>query len=141
MVRRKDGFHLRALLRCDGFRPAQEGADAGGKLVHAERLGQVVVGAEIERFHLLPLAADSRQDEYRQRLRPLADTAAHFQAVHLARQHQIEDDQIGHMAGRFPQGFLAGGRERDGVPLCAQAGAQGAKNLRLVIHHENAADL
>ena len=44
---------------------AQRGADAGDELLHAERLGHVVVGAEVERLDDAGLVGAARQDDDR----------------------------------------------------------------------------
>ena len=58
----------------DGLDAPQRGAQPRQQLVDAERLGDVVVGAGIERGDLLVLVADGREDEDRD-VRPAAQLA------------------------------------------------------------------
>ena len=75
--------------------------DARRQLARAERLGDVVVGAELEPRDPLGLLAARRQhdDRDRRRRRIGAQRLADEQPVH-ARQHQIEDDRSGPASGR-----------------------------------------
>ncbi len=74
---------------------AERDADAGQQFAHAERLGQVVVGAGVERGDLVFLLPASREHDHRRR-QPFAQGSQHVQAV-LVRQAQIEDDEIGRL--------------------------------------------
>src|SRR5512135_697571 len=44
---------------------AQYGADVGDQNVRLERLGQIIVGSQLEPQHLVELAAAGRQENYR----------------------------------------------------------------------------
>ena len=73
--------------------PAQHGADAGDQLARGERLGDVVVGADLEPDHLVDLAVlGGQHDDRHLRLGPhrAADLGAG-----QAGQHQVEQDQVG----------------------------------------------
>src|SRR5580692_10257144 len=71
---------------------AQLRADAGLKLLNAERLGDVVIGACVERFHFYEvLVADRKNDD--RNLRNGANLAAQFNAVHLWH-GDIGDDEV-----------------------------------------------
>ena len=59
---------------------AERGAQAGQQLVHAERLGHVVVGPGVERRHLVALAVAHREHDDRHRA-PAAQPADHVDAV------------------------------------------------------------
>src|SRR5205823_12239324 len=72
---------------------AQGYADARKQLIDPERLGHVIVGAEIERVHLVGLAAARGEDDDR-RPRPLANAADHLETV-TVRKVEIEHDEVG----------------------------------------------
>src|SRR5205823_2567367 len=79
----------------DGVRAADQGAEAGEQFLQLERLGQVVVGAEVEALDLVLDAAAGGEDEDvgRQGLRAAAPLLQQRQAV-LFGQHQVEDDDV-----------------------------------------------
>ncbi len=71
---------------------SQDGLDPGDELAGAERLGQIVVGAELEPEKLVELVVACRQHHDRQgRIAP--DFAGHVEPVEL-RQPEIEDDEV-----------------------------------------------
>ena len=74
----------------------QRGAQPGEQLVHAERLGHVVVGAGVERGDLVGLAVAHGQHDDRHRA-PAAQAADHVDAVD-AGQAEVEDDDVGVVA-------------------------------------------
>jgi hypothetical protein len=80
------------------IRPAQMGVDARDQLLRAERLDDVVVGAEFEAADAIRFfaARGEHDDRRRRRARILADGLAHEQTVH-AGQHEVEQDQIGRL--------------------------------------------
>ena len=73
-------------------RAAQGGFDAAAELAHRERLGDVVVGADLEPGDLVGLAALRGQHDDRH-LAARAQLAADLDAVELG-QHQVEDDEV-----------------------------------------------
>ena len=85
-------------------RAAEDGADAGDELARAERLGQVVVGAELEAEQLVELVVAGREHDDRDG-RVAAQLAGDVEAVE-AGQAEVEDDEVG--------ASLADGRERAG---------------------------
>ena len=72
---------------------AQHRAHARQQLGDRKRLGDVVVGAQLEAEHLVGLGRARRQHHDRRRDRPRAQLAAHVEAV-LLRQHHVEDHQV-----------------------------------------------
>ena len=83
-------------------RPAQQRLDARLQLAHAERLGEVVVAADLQSDDLVELGVAGRQEQHRNaRLR--AQAAADLVAVD-AGQHDVEHHQI--------EGLGLGKRER-----------------------------
>ena len=79
-----DGDHGRRCLgRCPTRPgPAQRGGDPGQQLLDAERLGHVVVGADVEGGHLVALASPGRDDDDPDR-GALPDQAAQVEPVDL----------------------------------------------------------
>ena len=74
--------------------PAGGGADAGGQLLHRERLHEVVVGADLERVHAVVLGAAGRDDDDRRADSLAARLLDHLPAVE-AGQHQVEHADVG----------------------------------------------
>jgi hypothetical protein len=89
------GLHQRRRRRRQRRGPAaaKRGVDAGEELLDAEGLGHVVVGAEVERPHLVGLRASGRQHDDPHG-RALAQLTAQLEAVD-ARQHEVEQHGIG----------------------------------------------
>jgi hypothetical protein len=128
------GAHHRLLGGGDG--PAQRGAYPGQQLVHAERLGDVVVGAGVEGVHLGLLGVPGRQHDDRGR-RPAAQALDHGHAVHVG-QPEIEDHQVGRgTTGRGQPRRTVGG---DGhlVPSGGEGDAQGPQQLPVVVDDQDA---
>ena len=110
---------------------AQRHAHARQQLAGAEGLGQVVVGAGVERGDLVALLAARRQHDDRH-VRPLAQAPDHLQAVDVG-QAEIEDDDVGLARGHLDQAVGAGRRLEEPVALARQGRAQEAPDLRLVL--------
>jgi hypothetical protein len=90
--------------------PADGGAQAGEQLVHAERLGHVVVGAGVERGHLLGLLAPGGQHDDRDG-GPAADAVNDVGSVHVG-QAEVQDDDVRALTGHRGQ---AGGTVHRGA--------------------------
>ena len=71
----------------------QRGAHARQQLRDRKRLGNVVVGAEVETHHLVHLGGARAQQQHRRAVALLAQRVEHFVAVQLG-QHDVEDHQI-----------------------------------------------
>ncbi len=73
--------------------------DPGHQLAGGEGLGHVVVGAELETQDPVDLVVAGAQDEHRDGLRgpgsPAAQPAADVEAVEVAGQADVDDDQFG----------------------------------------------
>ncbi len=105
MVRSPASQHA-ALHRVVGRDAAQRDADPGQQLFGTERLGDVVVGAEVERLHLVGLVAARREHDDRH-LRGPPDAPADLGAFEIG-QAEVEHDEIGRMIGGQPQRLGAG---------------------------------
>ena len=73
-------------------RAAQDGADAGGELVGVERLGDVVVGAEVEALGLVGGRALGGQQDHGDGA-ALAELAHDLDAVEVGH-HDVEQDDV-----------------------------------------------
>ncbi len=116
---------------------AKHRADARDELDHRERLGEVIVGADLETDHGVELGVARGQHDHRDVALP-ADRAAHRQAIH-ARQHEIEDHQVGFGRAEDLETFFAVLRCRDLVPFASQGVADGVTEVGLVIDEKDAA--
>ena len=114
-----------------------QGVHASDQLAHAERLAQVVVGADTEPDEHVRLVGLGRQHQHRYRAGRL-DTAAHFESVEPG-QHQIEHHHVGIDPGARVDGRRAIGGSDDLVPLAAQPSGDGLGNRGLVVDDENCA--
>ena len=93
----------------DAGHAAQVGLDARQQLRHLERLGDVVVGAELEADDLVDHLAARGEHDHRRLDAALAQLAADVEAAH-ARQHQVEQQQVERIARRAFEPALAVGR-------------------------------
>ena len=103
--------------RGTGWAPATDGADPRRQLAPAERLGDVVVGAELEPEDAVELVATGGEHDDRDGP-ALAQLAADVTAVDV-RQAEVEQDEV--VASRR-QGVGAGGDVDDLMPVGLQAG-------------------
>ena len=125
----------------------QDGPDARDELAAAERLGQVIVGAHLQTDHAIDLVAFGGQHDDRD-VRLGAQRAAQRQAV-LARQHQVEQDEIDAAVGQHlvhgaavcrgadPEAFL-GQRARDQIADLAMVVDD--QDVRRALHDGNIDD-
>ena len=125
--------------RRSALRAAEQRPHARDQLVRAERLGHVVVGAELEADDAVGFLGARRQHDDRDRRGRVvgAHDAADFEAVHL-RQHQVQDHQVRRM---LPDGGerLAPRRQHVGVKsgLAEVVGDQ-IGDVAVVFHDEHA---
>ena len=91
---------------------ADGGADARQQLGGAKGLDQIVVGAVIQRLHLVVLVVAGGYHHHRQ-VRPLAHGLEHLHAVHVG-EPQIQHDHIGAVGGDHGQSLLAAA-DNDGI--------------------------
>ena len=115
----------------------QQRLDSRQQLEDAERLGDVVVRAEPEAAHLVRLLAPRREDQHRHRQPVVAQLPQHAVAVH-ARQHQVEDDEIGTRGARAGEAGRAVGGHVHVVALDLQVVAQTERQVVVVLDDEDA---
>jgi hypothetical protein len=107
----------------DAMHAAEHGLDAREELHEAERLGHVVVGAELQADDLVDLLPARGQHDHRSPAPVPAQLLADIEAAFL-RQHDVEHDQVVISARREPQTFVAVAGHLDGVFLELEAVAQ-----------------
>ena len=115
---------------------AQERLDPAHQLAQAERLGQVVVGAELEPDDLVDLVVAGGQDEDRHLGAGRPEAAEDLEAVHPG-QADVEDDEVGRLARRDLEAFLAGTRDGDLVALLLEGVLDPASDGVLVFDDED----
>ncbi len=124
-----------AAVLADGLGAAHRRAQPGQQLVHAERLGDVVVGPGVQGLDLLVggVPGGEHQDRHPG---PAAQASDHLDAVHVG-EPQVQDDDVGVARG----GQLErGGPVGRGVHLVLarlQVDHEGAYDLRLVVDHKH----
>ena len=109
------------------------------ELLEAERLRQIVVGAEAEALDAILLAAERGQKDHRheRQLGARAQRAHQRPAVELGH-HHVGDDEIGpELIGAHQPLFAVAGRG-DGVAALLQQRRDHAEDPRVVVHDEDA---
>ena len=99
-------------------RAAQDGPDAGGQLVGMERLGDVVIGAEVETLGLVGRGSLGGQQDDGDRP-PLAELAHDLDAVEVGHD-DVEQDDVGSDLLGLEEGFLATVGGDDAEPFLRQ---------------------
>ena len=120
----------------DGLvRPSEEGADPGAQLAQAERLGHVVVGAELEPDDLVELGILGRQhDDRHARLGP--DDAADLDPRQLG-EHQVEQDEVRALGTELDQRLAAVGGRHDPESVGLERVDERLAKGRLVVDDED----
>ena len=105
-------------------------------LVHLERLGDVVVRAELHRLHRR-LGGRERGDDHHDGLgRVLLRRPEHREAVHLPHP-EVGDDQVEHLTREGLDRLRAALADRDVVALLLQHDREEVAHAALVVHHED----
>jgi len=105
------------------------------QLAHAERLAHVIVGAGVERGHLVGFLSSRREHEDGH-LRPLAQPPDHLEPIHVG-QAQIQDDQVRLTRLGGLQALLRGDRLDEAITVTPERGPEKASNLRLVLDEDD----
>src|ERR1700676_68781 len=129
------GLHPGCLVA--GGDPPERRPEAGQQLVHAERLGDVVVGPGVEGLHLAHALMAGGKDDDGDRA-PAPDAPDHIDAVD-AREAQVQQDQVGMPVGGHVEALLAGAGHDHLVAPGGQADGQGLQQLGIVIADEDPA--
>ncbi len=109
----------------------QHGLHASGQLARAERLGHVVVGAELEAGDAVGLVVARGQHDHRQ-ARAGADAAADLEAVD-AGQADVEHDQGDLVARQLGKPLFAGAHRDDAMPVALECDADEIGDVPLVL--------
>jgi hypothetical protein len=117
---------------------AEQGADAGAELTGTERLGHVIVGAEIEAHDFFGLLSFRGQHEDRGADLVAPQVAADLEAV-LARQHDVEQDEVPAGLTSAAAGGVAVGCDFDVVSFVAQVQFEPERDVGLVFDNQNSA--
>jgi hypothetical protein len=118
--------------------PPQQGLDAMDQRLELERLGDVIVGSHVEADDLVDLfaARGEHQDADAVRAGIAAQLAADLQPID-DRQHQVEDDQVGHQRAGAPQPFASVGRGMNLKALFRQVVTQDFDDRTLVLDEQD----
>ena len=117
-------------------RAAQERLDPAHQLAQAERLGQVVVRPELQPDDLVDLVVAGGQDEDGHLGAGRPEAPEDLEAVHPG-QADVEDDEVGRLARRDLEAFLAGARDGDLVALLLEGVLDPASDGVLVFDDED----
>ena len=113
----------------------QRRAHAGQQFIHPERLGQIIVGAEIERLDFSRLIAAAREHHDRHAVVAPADHSQQFMALDIGKA-EIENDQGGILGQQLKRNLAVGGLQ-DLVTLRGQPHPQQLADWRLIVDHQD----
>ena len=116
--------------------PSQERLDPAHQLAQPERLGQVVVGAELEADDLVDLVVAGGQDEHRRLRARGAQPSQHLEAVDAGQAH-VEHDEVRRLAGRELEALLAGAGDDDLVALLLEGELDAPRDGELVLDDQD----
>src|SRR5262249_23379961 len=102
-----------------------------------ERLGQVVVGADLEADDAVDVLNLGGQHDDRRHVVGGAQTTADRQAV-FARQHEVEHDQVDRLAGEDAVQRLGVFGQQGLEPFLGEVAAQEIPDARVVVDHDDA---
>ena len=122
-------------VREGGAGVADGGADAGQQLGGTEGLDQIVVGAVVQRLHLVSLVVPGG-NHHNGQTGPLSHGAQHLQAVHI-RQPQIQHDEVRTVGGDHGQRLFAGVDDDGVVAVGREDHRDEAADALLILHDQN----
>ena len=122
-----------------GTAAPQQRAHARHQFGNRERLDDVIVGADREAAHALGFLAARGHHDDRQRARGLArpEPPADFEARH-ARQHPVEDDEVGRVLGEAQLGLVAPLDALDDIALRLEIVGEQQGQIRFVLDDQDA---
>ncbi len=113
----------------------QHGAQAGQQFARVERLGQVVVGAQLQADHAVGGIAPRGEHDDRHGA-GCAQAGADLEAV-AVRQHQVEDDRVRLQAALVGQGLAHGVAAADLVAVLRQVLRQHRAQTLVVVDQQD----
>jgi hypothetical protein len=121
-----------------GLAAPQDRAHARHELARRERLGEVIVAADLEAVDAVDLVVLGRQehDRHRAAARIRAQAAAHLDAVELGHE-DVEHHQRRAVGGEARERLHAVGGHRGGEAGPLQRKAHHVADSRIVVHHEH----
>ena len=125
----------RATASTRRFGPPKDRLDPGNQRAGMERLGDVVVGAQLQADDRVDHVV-ARSEHHDRDIAPSAQLAAHLEAVQLG-QHQVEDHQIWIVSGVEGEGLLAIGRGDHRPALLFEIEPEQLDDVALVVDHED----
>jgi len=129
------GHRRRGLFWCA---PAQHRTDAGKQLTGGKRLGNVVVGTDIETGHTIGLVAARREHQNRHRTRACVGSPfSGERQTALAGQHPVQQNHVGQHRIELPLGGFAVQRPRGLKAVVAQIHGDQLGDRRLVFHDQD----
>src|SRR5215470_16455279 len=120
-------------------RPPQHRAYAGQQLTQRERLGQVIVGAQLQPAHTIDFLPARREHDDGHVDRPSPELPTHVPAAQLGH-HDVEDDQIRRRLHDLLQRLLAVEGAGRLVALVAKVVLEPTHDLGLVVDDQDARD-
>ncbi|MNZ84398.1 hypothetical protein D3C78_1031530 [compost metagenome] len=114
----------------------QDRLDASHQLIGVERLGQVIVGAQLQALDTAQFVALGGEHDDRNLVVRATQAAAGGQAV-FAGQHQVEDDQVEHFARQQAIHLLSVRYGAGAVALADEKTLQQAAEPRIVVNDKN----
>jgi hypothetical protein len=115
---------------------AEDGADARDQFARFERLGEVIVGAEVEREQAVRLRS-ARRNEDDADIGFVAELAADLHAIDLGH-HDIEDDEAELVTARQLQTFAAVARDHGAIATAIEVDPDQLRRFEVVFHDEHA---
>ena len=113
--------------------------DARDELFRIKRLDDVIVRPQLQADDPIgDLVARRQHDDGHVRRRRISAQFAAYLPARNVREHQVEDDQVGHFASREPQSRPPVGRGQDALSVALQVSLHDPNNLWLVVDDENA---
>ena len=123
-------------IRPSGATPSQQRPNAREQLIEAERLRQIVVRACVQTEHDVILVTMCGQEKYRHRRLAGAEATNDLEA-RLAREHDVEYEQVVVVHVRLEQTVGAVVRDVDGVSLLTEPLLEEARDLLLVFNYQD----
>src|SRR5450759_386914 len=117
------------------LRPPEHRLDARDQLARAERLCEVIVGAQLQAHYLVHLGLTRCEHDDRD-LRSLADLPEHFQAV-LAGEHDVQHQKVGFLGEELLDRGVAVEGRGDAIAFLFEVQLDELDDVLLVVNNQN----